>query len=205
MGVVGSAAGVSGASRRAASKSASMGSTQQGRAGQLLGAQARQALLVRDEERGLAVGDAVQDLVGRPPGVEAHRDCAQAGDGPEAEHPLGAVGGQDGHAVAGLDAVDGSEVGGQGGDEVEVLGVGVPAAVLPDHVVGLAEGGGALENVAQGARAVLEDRQGSPRMVACSSSKGCPGPVRWASIAARSGVGVASAGMAGAGRRAGRE
>jgi hypothetical protein len=52
--------------------------------------------------------------------------------------------------------VDGSEVGGQGGDEVEVLGVGVPAAVLPDHVVGLAEGGGALENVAQGARAVLE-------------------------------------------------
>lgn len=41
-----------------------------------------------------------------------------------------------------------------------MLRVRVPAPVLPDHVVGLAESAGALEDVAEGAGAVLEDREG---------------------------------------------
>ena len=66
---------------------------------------ALEALLVGDEHLGAGVLQAVLDLVGGPPPVEAHEDGALLDGGPEREAPLGVVLAEDGDAVALLEAV----------------------------------------------------------------------------------------------------
>jgi hypothetical protein len=61
---------------------------------------ARQALLVADDDRAAGVVRRVLDLIGDPPGVERHSDRAHRGDGDERRDPLGVVAHRDADAIA---------------------------------------------------------------------------------------------------------
>jgi hypothetical protein len=123
---------------------------------QLLALDPGESLAVADDELRGAVADAVEDFVGHPPAVERRHDPSEAHRRPEGDEPLGAVGGEDRHAVARLDAAALAQRPGHGGHVPQMLRV-ADAAALVDDVLLVAECRGRFEQLAQRAPAVLDD------------------------------------------------
>ena len=110
------------------------------------------------DERRLRVGEGVAELLGRPPGVEGHRDGAQADDRPPQRDPLHRVGAKDRDPVARRHAVHVAQVRRQPCGGRVVRGVGEPAVGRLDEVVPVGVLRGRGEELPQRFGAVTEDR-----------------------------------------------
>ena len=115
------------------------------------------ALLVHHQQLRVGELECLAHLRAGPPPVHGHQDRVEAGDGPEREDPLAAVGRAHGDAVTGSDVVPLLQPARQRPDEGDQL-VEVDAGAVAEHIaVAVAEPVRTEEHVTHGVRPVAED------------------------------------------------